>query len=175
MLNEPISASKQFDGITMRAEFHLDSGRLRIFGETAIRTEWFTPQSWLAVVSVAGHSTWSRRPHERDLVLLLNDFRSRRVGVRSGDGTRCEAGSRPQTGMRPVTLSHLVPDFSATDVNDARPSHTIFASIASSDCYGSRMPRRKTIFDVLRAIQLKNGCYRRKRLGLLARTVQLLG
>jgi hypothetical protein len=57
MLNEPISASKQFDGITMRAEFHLDSGRLRIFEETAIRAEWFPPQSRLAVVSVAGYGT----------------------------------------------------------------------------------------------------------------------
>ena len=99
MLNEPISASKQFDGITMRAEFHLDSGRLRIFEETALRAEWFPPQSWLAVVSVAGYSTWGRRPNERDLVLLLNDFRSRRVGVRNGDGTRADASSRPQTSM----------------------------------------------------------------------------
>jgi hypothetical protein len=95
----PISASKQFDGITMRAEFHLDSGRLRIFEETAIRAEWFPPQSWLAVISVAGYSTWGRRPNTRDLVLLLDDFRSRRVGVRSEDGPRSEASSRPQTSM----------------------------------------------------------------------------
>src|ERR1700687_1426797 len=97
MLNEPISASKQFDGITMRAEFHLDSGRLRIFEETAIRAEWFPPQSWLAVVSVAGYSTRGSRANERDLVLLLNDLRSRRGGARIGDGTRSEASSRPQT------------------------------------------------------------------------------
>ena len=45
MLNEPISASKQFDGITMRAEFHLDRGRLRTFQDTAIRAEGFPPQS----------------------------------------------------------------------------------------------------------------------------------
>ncbi len=99
MLNEPISASKQLDCITMRAEFHLDSGRLRIVEETAIRAERFPPQSWLAVVSVAGYSTWGRRPNERDLVLLLNEFRSRRVGARNGDGTRSEASSRPQAGM----------------------------------------------------------------------------
>jgi hypothetical protein len=70
MLNEPISASKQFDGITMRVEFHLASGRLRIFEETAIRAEWFPPQSWLAVVSVAGYSTCGRRPNERDCSLV---------------------------------------------------------------------------------------------------------
>jgi len=99
MLNEPISASKQFDGITMRAEFHHDSGCLRIFEGTAIRAEWFPPQSWLAVVSVAGYSTWGRRPNERDFVLLLNDFRSRRVGVRKGDGTRADASSRPRASM----------------------------------------------------------------------------
>jgi hypothetical protein len=99
MLNEPISASKQFDGTTMRAEFHLDSGRLRIFEETAIRAEWFPPQSWLAVVSVAGYSTWGRRPNERDLVLLLDNFRSNRVGVRDGDSTRADASSRPRTSM----------------------------------------------------------------------------
>ena len=97
MPDEPISASKQFDGITMRAEFHLDSGCLRIFEETAIRAELFPPQSWLAVVSVAGYGTCGRRPNERDLVLLLNDFRSRRVGVRNGDSTRADASSRPQT------------------------------------------------------------------------------
>jgi hypothetical protein len=95
MLNEPISASKQFDGITMRAEFHLDSGRLRIFENTAIRAEWFPPQSWLAIVSVAGYSTWGRRPNERDLVLLLNDFRSRRVGGGHIEATRSKASSRP--------------------------------------------------------------------------------
>jgi hypothetical protein len=99
MLNEPISASKQFDGTTMRAEFYLDSGRLRIFEETVIRAELFPPQSWLAVVSVAGYSTCGKRPNERDLVLLLNDFRSRRVGVRNGDGNRADESSRPQTSM----------------------------------------------------------------------------
>ncbi len=88
MLNEPISASKQFDGITMRAEFHLDSGCLRIFEDAAIRAAWFAPRSWLAIVSVAGYSTWGRRPNERDLVLLLDNFRSNRVGVRDGDGNR---------------------------------------------------------------------------------------
>ena len=88
MLNEPISASKQFNGITMRAEFHLDSGRLRIFQDTAIRAEWFPPQSWLAIVSVAGYSTCGRRPNETDLVLLLNDFRARRVGIRSAEKDR---------------------------------------------------------------------------------------
>ena len=88
MLNEPISASKQFDGIEMRAEFHHDSARLRILEGTAIRAEWFPPQSWLAIVSVAGYSTSGRRPNERDLVLLLNDFRSKRVGVRSAEKDR---------------------------------------------------------------------------------------
>jgi hypothetical protein len=91
MLNEPISASKQFGGITMRAEFHRDSGRLRIFENTAIRAEWFPPQSWLAIVSVAGYSTWGRRPNEGDLVLLLNDFRSRRVGGGHVEAARSEA------------------------------------------------------------------------------------
>ncbi|SOE92684.1 hypothetical protein SAMN05414139_05439 [Burkholderia sp. D7] len=73
MLNEPISASKQF-GITMRAEFHLDSGCLRIFEETAIRAEWFPPQSWLAVVSVTGYSTWGRRPNQKDLVHICRQW-----------------------------------------------------------------------------------------------------
>ena len=91
MLNEPISVSKQFNGITMRAEFYLDTGRLCIFEDTAVRAEWFPPQSWLAIVSVAGYRTWGRRPNEKDLVLLLNDFRSRRVGGGYGDGTRSEA------------------------------------------------------------------------------------
>lgn len=42
MLNEPISASTQFDGIATRAEFHLDSGafvysRTQQFGLTGSR------------------------------------------------------------------------------------------------------------------------------------------
>jgi hypothetical protein len=65
MLNEPIHASKQFDGIEMRAEFHHDTGRLRIFEDAAIRAEWFPPQSWMAIVSVAGYGTWGRRPNEK--------------------------------------------------------------------------------------------------------------
>jgi hypothetical protein len=80
MLNEPIHASKQFDGIEMRAEFHHDTGRLRIFEDAAIRAEWFPPQSWMAIVSVAGYGTWGRRPNEKDLIILLNDFRSGRLG-----------------------------------------------------------------------------------------------
>jgi hypothetical protein len=61
MLNEPVFASKQLNSITMRAEFHLASGCLRIFVNTATRAEWFPPRLWLAIVSVAGYSTGRRR------------------------------------------------------------------------------------------------------------------
>jgi hypothetical protein len=72
--------SRQFDGIEMRAEFHHDTGRLRIFEDAAIRAERFPPQSWMAIVSVTGYSTCGRCPNERDLVLVLSNFRSNRVG-----------------------------------------------------------------------------------------------
>jgi hypothetical protein len=82
MLNKLIHTSKRIDGMSMSAEFHRDTGRLRIFEGSVIIAEWFPPHSWFAIASVAGYSTWGTRPNERDLALVLDDFFLQRTGTR---------------------------------------------------------------------------------------------
>ncbi|WP_241202371.1 MULTISPECIES: hypothetical protein [unclassified Caballeronia] len=82
MLNKPIRASKHIDGMSMSAEFHRDTGRLRILDAGVVIAEWFPPHSWFAIASVAGYSTWGTRPNERDLALVLDDFVLQRTGAR---------------------------------------------------------------------------------------------
>jgi hypothetical protein len=66
----------------MSAEFHRDTGRLRIFDGAVVIAEWFFPHSWFAIASVAGYSTWGTRPNEQDLALVLDDFILQRTGTR---------------------------------------------------------------------------------------------
>jgi len=82
MLNKPIQASKQIDGMSMSAEFHRDTGRLRILDAGVVIAEWFPPHSWFAIASVAAYSTWGTRPNECDLALVLDDFVLERNGTR---------------------------------------------------------------------------------------------
>jgi hypothetical protein len=82
MLNKPIHASRRIDGMSMSAEFHRDTGRLRILDGGVVIAEWFPPYSWFAIASVAGYSTWGTRPNERDLALVLDDFVLQRTGTR---------------------------------------------------------------------------------------------
>jgi hypothetical protein len=82
MLNKPIRASTSNDGMSMSAEFHRDTGRLRIFDGAVVIAEWFPPHSWFAIASVAGYSTWGTRPNEQDLALVLDDFILQRTGTR---------------------------------------------------------------------------------------------
>jgi hypothetical protein len=82
MLSKPVRASKRIDGMLMSAEFHRDTGRLRIFDGAVAIAEWFPPHSWFAIASVAGYSTWGTRPNERDLTLVLEDFVLQRMGTR---------------------------------------------------------------------------------------------
>jgi hypothetical protein len=83
MLGVTIYVSKSFDGVVLRAEFHRDTGRLRIFEREVVVVERCPPHSWLAIASVAGYSTSGPRPSEKDLGLLLDEFQSRRAGVRN--------------------------------------------------------------------------------------------
>jgi hypothetical protein len=82
MLNKPVVARKRFNGTSMSAEFHRDTGRLRILRDRTVVAEWFPPHSWFAVASVAGYSTWGTRPNERDLARVLDDFLLQRTGTR---------------------------------------------------------------------------------------------
>jgi hypothetical protein len=81
MLSVTISASKSFGGVVLHAEFQRDTGRLRILeGEVVIVERW-PPHSWFAIASIAGHSTSGPRPSQKDLSLLLDDYKSRQAGA----------------------------------------------------------------------------------------------
>lgn len=82
MFNKPIQTSKRIAGMAMSAEFHRDTGRLRILEDSVVIAEWFPPHSWFAIASVAGYSTWGTRPNEKDLALVLDDFFLQRTGTR---------------------------------------------------------------------------------------------
>jgi hypothetical protein len=85
VFSKAISASKLLDGVLMSAEFLSDTGRLRILQGGIVVAEWFPPNSWLAIASVAGYSGWGTRPNEQDLSALLDDLRRQ-----SSDGEAAE-------------------------------------------------------------------------------------
>ncbi|RKT22874.1 hypothetical protein B0G69_6370 [Paraburkholderia sp. RAU2J] len=72
-----IMADAMVDGRTLKAEFDEHTGRLRILYGNDVWAEWFPPNSWFAIASVAGPSSWGTRPTEADLQLVINDFASR--------------------------------------------------------------------------------------------------
>ncbi len=82
MLNRPTIVSKQVHTTLFSVEFTRDTGRLRILENGNVIAEWFPPNSWFAIASVAGRSSWGTRPAERDLGLLLDDFLWQRLGTR---------------------------------------------------------------------------------------------
>jgi hypothetical protein len=63
------------------AEFHIDTGRLRILERGMLRVELFPPHSWFTIASVAGNSRWGTRPRERDLRLVAENFILQRFGM----------------------------------------------------------------------------------------------
>ena len=83
MLSRPVRTSRDIDGVSMSAEFHRDTGRLRIIGEGGVIAEWFPPHSWFVIASVAGYSTWGTRPNEKDLAMVIQDFVLQRDGARA--------------------------------------------------------------------------------------------
>lgn len=68
-------------GGAVSAEFHADTGRLRILERDMLRVELFPPHSWFTVASVAGNSRWGTRPREADLYLVLESFIMQRFGM----------------------------------------------------------------------------------------------
>jgi hypothetical protein len=65
------------------AEFHIDTGRLRIFERGMLRVELFPPHSWFTVASVAGNIRWGTRPRESDLRLVVENFVQQRFGMKA--------------------------------------------------------------------------------------------
>ncbi|SPB15319.1 hypothetical protein NOV72_02545 [Caballeronia novacaledonica] len=76
-----ITASIGMPGGAVSAEFHIDTGRLRIFERDVLRVELFPPQSWFTVASVAGNSRWGTRPREADIRLVVENFILQRFGM----------------------------------------------------------------------------------------------
>ncbi|MDR5817228.1 MULTISPECIES: hypothetical protein [unclassified Caballeronia] len=81
MKAKAITASIDMPGGAVSAEFHIDTGRLRIFERGLLRVELFQPHSWFAVASVAGNSRWGTRPCEADLKLVVESFILQRFGM----------------------------------------------------------------------------------------------
>ena len=86
MKAKAITASIDMPGGAVSAEFHIDTGRLRIFERGVLRVELFPPHSWFTVASVAGNSRWGTRPREADILLVVENFIMQRYGVEALQG-----------------------------------------------------------------------------------------
>ncbi|SAK96048.1 hypothetical protein AWB78_05394 [Caballeronia calidae] len=86
MKAKAITASIDLPGGAVSAEFHIDTGRLRIFERGALRVESFPPHSWFTVASVAGNSRWGTRPREADLYLVVESYVLQRFGKTAHGG-----------------------------------------------------------------------------------------
>ena len=60
-----------FADTEMCAEYCAQTGRLRILKDGALVREWFPPNSWMAIASVAGARNWGTRPDANELRALL--------------------------------------------------------------------------------------------------------
>jgi hypothetical protein len=68
-----LSVTEQLADAEMSADYCEQTGRLRILKNgTAIR-EWFPPNSWQAVASVASARNWGTRPDLEELRVLLRN------------------------------------------------------------------------------------------------------
>src|SRR5271170_5866853 len=55
----------------MRADYCEETGCLRILQQGVVVREWFPPNSWMAIASVAGVRNWGTRPDSKELRALL--------------------------------------------------------------------------------------------------------
>lgn len=60
-------------GAEMSAEYCEQTGRLRILHEGNLVREWFPPNSWMTIASVAGARNWGTRPDMVELRALLEN------------------------------------------------------------------------------------------------------
>jgi hypothetical protein len=61
----------QLDGTELCADYCAQTGRLRILQGKAVVREWFPPNSWIAIASVAGARNWGTQPDSDELQTLL--------------------------------------------------------------------------------------------------------
>src|SRR5580693_7411463 len=63
MLRIPsLRVTAQLADAELCAEYCAQTGRLRILKDDALVREWFPPNSWMAIASVAGARNWGTRP-----------------------------------------------------------------------------------------------------------------
>jgi hypothetical protein len=65
---------KSIGDMSLTAEFHATTGRLRISSNGILSHEFFPPDSWTIVAASAGASHWGTRPSRIDLLHVLEQF-----------------------------------------------------------------------------------------------------
>jgi hypothetical protein len=71
----------ELEDVLICAEYSEETGRLRILQNGVLVREWFPPNSWFAIASVAGARNWGTRPNLDELrALLKNQMPPRRLG-----------------------------------------------------------------------------------------------
>ena len=75
-----LRVNAQLADTEMCADYCEQTGRLRILQEGVLVCEWFPPNSWMAIASVAGARNWGTRRDSGELrALLENQMSSMRV------------------------------------------------------------------------------------------------
>jgi hypothetical protein len=75
-----LRVTAQFGDAEMSAEYCGQKGRLRILQDGSLVREWFPPNSWIAIASVAGARSWGTCPDADELRVLLESQVPLRVG-----------------------------------------------------------------------------------------------
>jgi hypothetical protein len=68
-----VRVTVQSDSDLMCAEFYRQTGRLCITRNGMLVREWFPPQSWFTIASVAGARDWGTRPSKDELEAVLEE------------------------------------------------------------------------------------------------------
>ncbi|BCZ81740.1 hypothetical protein PTKU64_54150 [Paraburkholderia terrae] len=66
-----LRVTAQLGDAEMSAAYCEQTGRLCILQKGVLLREWFPPNSWIAIASVAGARNWGTRPHSEELRALL--------------------------------------------------------------------------------------------------------
>jgi hypothetical protein len=66
-----LRVAAQWGDAEMSAVYCEQTGRLCILQEGVLLREWFPPNSWIAIASVAGARNWGTRPDLDELRVLL--------------------------------------------------------------------------------------------------------
>ena len=66
-----LRVTAQLADTEMCADYCAQTGRLRILKDGVPLREWFPPNSWIAIASVAGARNWGTRPDSNELRAVL--------------------------------------------------------------------------------------------------------